>query len=294
MSVQRTKSSWFAFYPEDYMGGTRVMSLAAKGAYVDLLAHQFTHGFIPDNDRLICRILGAMPDEWAAVKDEVLPKFERVDAGKLANARMTAEREERAAIRTKRIEASKAARAKREQQKEAPDTSHDAPCDTSHGQPQDPVLHDATTTTTTTTTKYHVLDQDRDPPAPTSGGGEKADKPPTPPAPPPSLESRLGEFLSACGAPAPSGAIDPQALYTARDRSTLFLDRDLLDDLCRRAGAWRKRRDKAQADQGRSFRPLTALLAVEAIDEILATDPGSNGSGRVRIKDEMTRERAML
>ena len=29
---KRKKSPWFAFYPEDYMGGTRLMTLAARGS----------------------------------------------------------------------------------------------------------------------------------------------------------------------------------------------------------------------------------------------------------------------
>lgn len=80
------------------------MSLAAKGAFIDMLAYQFANGSIPDDDRTICRIVGAFPDEWAAVRDEVLPKFEH-EEGVFINARMQKERDEREEIRSKRVDA---------------------------------------------------------------------------------------------------------------------------------------------------------------------------------------------
>ena len=105
---KRSKSPWFAFYPEDYMGGTRLMTLAGRGAFVDLLNHQFLHGSIPTDDRSICRLLGAFPDEWDPIKDEVMAKF---PGGK--NPRMTKEIQERQEIRQRKIDAGKKGAAKR-------------------------------------------------------------------------------------------------------------------------------------------------------------------------------------
>lgn len=101
---KRKRSPWFAFYPDDFAGGTRGMSMAAKGAFVDLLAYQFANGSIPNDDRTISRIIGAFPDEWESVRSEVLPKFEQ-EGVTLVNRRMQKEREEREEIRGKRVDA---------------------------------------------------------------------------------------------------------------------------------------------------------------------------------------------
>jgi uncharacterized protein YdaU (DUF1376 family) len=101
---KRRRSAWFAFYPDDFAGGTRGMSMAAKGAFVDLLAYQFANGAVPSDDRTLCRIIGAFPDEWQEIREEVLSKFEE-EEGALVNRRMQKERDERNEIREKRIEA---------------------------------------------------------------------------------------------------------------------------------------------------------------------------------------------
>lgn len=101
---KRKRSAWFAFYPDDFAGGTRGMSLAAKGAFIDLLAYQFANGSIPLDDRTLCRIIGAFPEEWQEIRAEVLCKFED-EGGMLVNRRMQKERDERNEIREKRIQA---------------------------------------------------------------------------------------------------------------------------------------------------------------------------------------------
>lgn len=101
---KRKRSAWFAFYPDDFAGGTRGMSLAAKGAFIDLLAYQFANGSIPLDDRTLCRIIGAFPEEWQEIRAEVLCKFED-EGGMLINRRMQKERDERNEIREKRIQA---------------------------------------------------------------------------------------------------------------------------------------------------------------------------------------------
>jgi len=98
--MKRRKSPWFAFYVDDYSGGTRTMSLAAKGAFVDLLGYQFQNGSVPDDDRLICRILGCLPAEWEDVRAEVMAKFDPGPNG-LINHRMCLECLERESYREK-------------------------------------------------------------------------------------------------------------------------------------------------------------------------------------------------
>lgn len=81
------------------------MTLAARGAFVELLAYQFAYGSVPNDAAAICRIIGAFPKEWRAISEQVLSKFRITENGDLVNDRMNAERLEREEIRGKRVEA---------------------------------------------------------------------------------------------------------------------------------------------------------------------------------------------
>ena len=106
MKTPRKNSSWYALYADDFDGGTRNMTPAGVGAYVRLLNEQFRRGYIPADERAICRIVGMFPDEWDDVRDEVLAKFEQIDDG-LANGRMESERNEREGIRQMKVAAAR-------------------------------------------------------------------------------------------------------------------------------------------------------------------------------------------
>lgn len=140
---KRKRSAWFAFYVDDYIGGTRVMSLSARGAFIDLLAYQFANDGIPDDERMICRIIGAFEDEWKWIREEVLSKFPTCDDGVRRNCRMTKEREEREEIREKRVEASQKGNQKRWQ-----NDLKSIPNGIANGIANGNVLRIATTTTT--------------------------------------------------------------------------------------------------------------------------------------------------
>jgi len=147
---KRTRSSWFAFYADDYLGGTRAMSLSARGAFVDLLVYQFAHDGIPNDDRMICRILGAFPDEWETIREEVFDKFPVSEDGLRRNPRMSKERDEREGIRSKRVEASQKGNQVRWQKAPKCDPKI-IPSAIPNAIPNGTVLGIATTTTTTTT-----------------------------------------------------------------------------------------------------------------------------------------------
>lgn len=110
---KRKRSPWFAFYPDDYIAGTRCLSLAAKGAFVDLLSYQFSNGSIPSDEKVLCRIVGASSKEWRSIRGEVLPKFEDDGEGGMINRRMEKEREEREGIRIARVAAASKGKEKR-------------------------------------------------------------------------------------------------------------------------------------------------------------------------------------
>ena len=82
------------------------MSLSARGAFIDLLVYQFANDGIPNDERMICRILGAFPDEWKSIREEVYEKFPLGEDGRRRNPRMSKERDEREGIRSKLVEAS--------------------------------------------------------------------------------------------------------------------------------------------------------------------------------------------
>lgn len=153
-SPKRSRSAWFAFYADDYLGGTRAMSLPARGAFVDLLVYQFANDGIPDDDRMICRILGAFAEEWASIREEVFEKFPLGEDGRRRNPRMSKERDEREGIRSKRVEASQKGNQVRWQNRPKSDPKSDPkriPSAIPNAIPNGTVLGVATTTTTTTT-----------------------------------------------------------------------------------------------------------------------------------------------
>ncbi len=134
------------------------MSLAAKGAYVDLLGHQFETGRLPTDNLQVCRIIGALPEEWEAIKSEVLTKFEDQGDGTMVNLRMEDERNEREANRLRSIENGK--KGGRPPSKENPGVNLD-------GTQKEP-NPEASTTTTASYSKYPTLAQAREV-APTLG-----------------------------------------------------------------------------------------------------------------------------
>lgn len=126
------------------------MSLAGRGAFVELLGYQFANGSIPSDDRTLCRITGSFPEEWSAVREEVLAKFELDESGNLVNLRMQKEREEREEIRSKRVDASRKGNERRWQNDPKWDRKS-IPNGIANGIPNGNVLRIASTATTTTT-----------------------------------------------------------------------------------------------------------------------------------------------
>jgi len=104
--MARNKPPSFDFYPDDFVGGTMGMHPCARGIYITLLCHQWSHGAIPSptNIRQFVQITGAMPDELQEHLPEVLLKFEPRENGSFINARMEREYARKVEIREKRSE----------------------------------------------------------------------------------------------------------------------------------------------------------------------------------------------
>jgi len=83
MSADPSKSApWFDFYPERFIAGTAIMELAERGAYITLLCHQWLAGSLPDDPRILARLVGG------EVAPAVLEKFPVCEDGKRRNAKL--------------------------------------------------------------------------------------------------------------------------------------------------------------------------------------------------------------
>ena len=130
MKTPRKHSSWYAMYPGDWRSGTGCMTALERGIYRELLDEQFLSGPLPACERKLRMIARCDQDEWDQARDAVLAKFETVD-GRLVNARMESERNEREGIRQMKVEAARKSHESRRKNNSANcKTPHSANCKT--------------------------------------------------------------------------------------------------------------------------------------------------------------------
>jgi uncharacterized protein YdaU (DUF1376 family) len=91
----KNKPPAFQFFVKDWTASPtrQMMSLAAQGAYINLLAIAWDSdpiATIPDQPDKLWKLAGAMPEEWKDIKDEVLENFEPFDedSTRLVNKRL--------------------------------------------------------------------------------------------------------------------------------------------------------------------------------------------------------------
>ena len=88
----------FKFFPNDWIGGTRHLTLIARACYLELLLYQWANGFIPPDPMLRMALCGLPEETWRTVWSQIQDKFEPVelDTGEtvLANPRMAIDRAE--------------------------------------------------------------------------------------------------------------------------------------------------------------------------------------------------------
>ena len=92
------QSPSFQFYARDWLASSSVrrMTLAERGAYIDLLAYAWQDGGLPDDDAEIARLLQVSLRVWRTLAPRVRARFE-VQDGQLINARLEGVRAEQAA-----------------------------------------------------------------------------------------------------------------------------------------------------------------------------------------------------
>lgn len=82
---------YMKLYVADYLGDTHHLGALEHGAYLLLLMGMWrAGGTLPVADANLARLARCTPDEWEAIKDDILPFFTR-SRGKLTHGRLTAE-----------------------------------------------------------------------------------------------------------------------------------------------------------------------------------------------------------
>jgi uncharacterized protein YdaU (DUF1376 family) len=111
-TVAVQKSPAFQFYAKDFLTGTAAMTLAERGAYVTLLAHEWDAGSVPALAQARARILGCTKAQERAIWSALAPKFVlREDA--YVNERLEHERRLQSEYRRRQSDNGKASAAAR-------------------------------------------------------------------------------------------------------------------------------------------------------------------------------------
>jgi uncharacterized protein YdaU (DUF1376 family) len=82
---------YMPFFVSDYLGKTRHLTLAERGAYCDLLFHSWNIGPLPKERNRLASMLGCTPKELSAVWPKIRDKFTETPAG-YVNDRLEAHR----------------------------------------------------------------------------------------------------------------------------------------------------------------------------------------------------------
>lgn len=90
------KAPAFQFYAADWLAdeNVRTMSLAERGAYIDLLAFCWREGSIPNDADRCARLLGCTPKEMRSAWETVRARFTDGEPGRLVSLRMEQQRAE--------------------------------------------------------------------------------------------------------------------------------------------------------------------------------------------------------
>lgn len=93
--MAKNKPPAFQFYPADWLSSSHriLMSLAAQGAYINLLAFAWTSdpiATLPNEPTVLWKLAQATPAEWDEIKDSVLDNFVVFDEdpSRLVNKRL--------------------------------------------------------------------------------------------------------------------------------------------------------------------------------------------------------------
>lgn len=117
------KSPAFQFYARDFLTGVATLSLAERGAYISLLAHQWDSGSVPSAAHERARILGCAAAEERRLWAKIVSKFSLINDAFL-NTRLEDERDKQAEYRRRQSDKGKASAATRRVTGQQPDGNH--------------------------------------------------------------------------------------------------------------------------------------------------------------------------
>lgn len=100
------------WFPRDFIAATRHLALAERGAYRELLDHQWELGRLPTDEMRLARILGVTVDEFRPIWASICDKFESI-GGALFNKRLEEHRKESLERRAKKVDGANKTNAKR-------------------------------------------------------------------------------------------------------------------------------------------------------------------------------------
>ena len=69
------------WWPKDFISATRAYRLAERGAYRDLLDFQWELGVLPNDTKVLARLLGVTQEEFDDVWQTIRAKFVQRDGG---------------------------------------------------------------------------------------------------------------------------------------------------------------------------------------------------------------------
>jgi uncharacterized protein YdaU (DUF1376 family) len=152
----KNKSPAFQFYPKDYLSdiNVQVMSLSERGAYMNLLCHEWLEGGLPDDDDILS-ILSGLGKEWFGKSGEKIRKCFTIKSEKFINPRLEKERKNQKERRKKRSDAGKKGNEAR-WNKGLKDIAKGSQCD-NNAIAKDRSTTTSSSTTTTTPTKKKPL-----------------------------------------------------------------------------------------------------------------------------------------
>ena len=90
------KAPAFQFYPRDYVSDERViaMTLEERGAYIQLLCHQWLEQTIPENEKVCAKLCGVSTRVFRRLWPALAPCFEDIGDGRLQNVKLEAQRKQ--------------------------------------------------------------------------------------------------------------------------------------------------------------------------------------------------------
>lgn len=88
---KRPRLPYMPFFVSDYLGKTRHLTLAERGAYCDLLFHSWNIGPLPKERSRLAAMIGCTPREFRALWPKIREKFTEMPAG-YVNSRLEAHR----------------------------------------------------------------------------------------------------------------------------------------------------------------------------------------------------------